>query len=57
MQTSLKSQLNNLKTLNVATKLDPNKAPPSLLFSEKISRLVDIDLLYSMAIFGYEKMK
>jgi hypothetical protein len=55
--TSLSSQLGQLKLSTATVKLQPNQAPSSLLFSESVARTVDIDIIYSLAISGYAKLR
>lgn len=55
--TSLSAQLGQLKLQSRAIRLEPNQAPPSLLFSEATSRAVDIDLIHSMALGGYARLR
>lgn len=55
--TSLGAQLSQLKQQARAVRLEPNQAPPSLLFSETTARSVDIDLIHSMAVSGYARLR
>lgn len=57
LSTSLSSQLKTLKQQNLAKKLDLSQPPSSLLFSTSVSRTVDLDLLYTLAMIGYENLK
>lgn len=57
ISTSLSSQLRTIQQQNVMKKLDFAQPPSSLLFSTAISRTVDLDLLYTLAMIGYENLK
>ena len=57
LSTSLSAQLKTLKQQSLIKKLDFAQPPPSLLFSTTLSRTIDIDLLYTLAMIGYESLK
>ena len=57
LSTTLSSQLKAIKQQALVKKLDYAEPPSSLLFSTAVSRTVDLDLLYTFAMVGYDHLK